>query len=93
MEGSHLLDNFVVPHTAVELDERGHRAWFDDRLLDVLPGKRADRVHGSPSRQHQKLDSVVELAPTELRAGKSGDAAQLRYDFLAEMLWVRVRLR
>jgi hypothetical protein len=80
-----------MPHATVEFDERGHRVWLDDRLLDILPGKRADRVHGSPSCQHQKLDLVAEPAATELRAGKSRDVAQLGDDLLAEMLRVRAR--
>ena len=82
-----------MSHATVEFDERGHRGWLDDCLLDVFPGKRADRVHGSPSRQHKKLDLVVELAPTELRTRKSDDTAQLGYDLLTEMLRVHVRLR
>src|SRR5438034_4239134 len=90
---SHVLDDVVMPHATVEFDERGHRVWLDHRLLDVHAGKRADRVHGSPSRQHQKLDLVTELAATELRAGKARDMAQLGDDLLAEMLRIRARLR
>src|SRR5262249_12418979 len=90
---SHLLDDVVVPHATVEFHERGHRAWLDDCLLDVHAGKRADRVHRLPSRQHQKFDLVTELAATELCAGKAPDLAQLGDDLVAEMLRVRVRLR
>ena len=70
-----------------------YRVRLDDRLLDVHAGKRADRVHGLPSRQHQKLDLVTELAASELCARKARDMAQLGDDLLAEMLRVRARLR
>jgi hypothetical protein len=87
------FDEVVMPHVTVEVDERSDRAWFDDGLLDVHPGKRADRVHGPPSRQDQKFDLVIEMATTKLRADKSRHMAQLGYDFLAEMLRIRFCFR
>src|SRR5262249_57482966 len=91
--GSDLVEDVVVPDATVEFHERGHRVRLDDRLIDVHAGKRADRVHGLPSRQHQKLDLVTELAASELCARKARDMAQLGDDLLAEMLRVRARLR
>jgi hypothetical protein len=61
------LNDFVVLHARIEIEQRGRCGRFDDRLRDVAPGEASDRFDRLPSRQDEKLDPILELTAARER--------------------------
>ena len=87
------LNDFVVLHARIEIEQRGCRGRFDDRLRDVAPGEASDRFDRLPSRQDQKLDPILELTAAQMRAQKSRDLKQFGQDARAKVLGVGLSTR
>src|SRR5258708_23312845 len=89
---SKVFQHLIVPNRVVVSHERGHRAGVNDCMFRHGPGKFANCVHRYPTREHQKLHLIADIAPAQKSALESRRLAQLTDDFLAKVFRIPYRL-
>jgi hypothetical protein len=62
-----------VLHARVEINQRGGRAGFNDRLVDLAPGETLDGADIPPTRENEEFNCVADPSFAERRAEKSGN--------------------